>query len=124
MIIALLILFPFIPLHQSFTDSVHFQTQEAYKADDFFIEYYNWERHGYIFADFRVITYLSSKLDVNTGLTPHLQTGKEAHTIFYTIGLGKYLASRNYTMDSLFGDERLNTLYTNGFSYIAMRANS
>ena len=123
-LIAFLILFPFIPLHQSFTHSVHFQTQETYKADDFFIEYYNWERHGYILADFRAITYVSSKLDVNHGLTADLDKGKQAHTIFYTTGLGKSLASRNITMDEIINGERFNTIYNNGFSYLAILANS
>jgi len=122
LLIVLLILFSFIPLHQSFTNSIHFQTLEAYRADNFFIEYYNWEKPSSIFADFRVITYLQSKLSVYTYFTPYLQTGKEADTIFYTVGVGKYLLRKNYTMERMFCEERLNVVYNNGFSYIAIKA--
>ena len=110
-------------LHQSFTDSVHYQTQETYKADDFFIEHYDWETNGYILADFRAITYLSSKLDVNHDLTADLENGKQAHAIFYRTGLGKHLASRNVSLEDLFEGKRLNTVYNNGFSYLAIHTN-
>ena len=122
LLIVLLMLFSFIPLHLSFFNYIQFQTLEAYRADNFLIEYYNWEKPSSIFTDFRVITYLQSKLGIYTHLTPYLQTGREADTIFYTVGLGKYLLSKNYTMERIFCEERLNVVYNNGFSYLAIKA--
>lgn len=120
LIIVILILFPFIPLHQSFTDSVHFQSQETYNADNFLIEKYDWQKYGYVFADFRVITYLLPRLKLNTALTSDLEQGKQASTIFYTVGLGKDLSSRNYTMIELTEGKKFNRIYNNGLSYVLM----
>jgi len=103
LLIVLLILFSFIPLHKSFSNSIHFQTQEAYRAENFFINYYNWEKPSFILANYRVITYLHSKLSADPYFSPDPQTV-------------------NYTMENLFSEERLNVVYNNGFSYMAIKA--
>jgi hypothetical protein len=122
LIVVLLILFPFIPLHQSFNYLVLFQTQEAYVAENFFIEYSNWDKTTHILAYHSVIPYLEAKLGVNTYFTAYLQDGREPDIIFYTVGLGKSLLNQNYTMERIFYEEKLNVAYTNGFSYIATKA--
>lgn len=126
LLLVLLTLFLFIPLHQSFSNAIHFQTQEAHKAENFFIDYYNWEKSSFTFADFRVITYLQSKINVyrdfSSYLAVYLKMGERADTVFYTVGLGKYLKNKNYTIERIFYEERLNVVYNNGFSYIATRA--
>lgn len=122
LLIVLLILFSFIPLHKSFTNAIHFQTQEAYRAENFFINYYNWEKPSFILVNFRVMTYLQSKLSADPYFSPDPRTVKEVDTIFYTVGLGKNFLGANYTMENLFSEERLNVVYNNGFSYMAIKA--
>ncbi len=120
-LIVLLIFFTFIPLHQSFTNSVNFQTIEAHKTDNFLIENYELEEITTIYAGFRVITYLQARTN-HTNLTPRFQSGKEAEVILYTVELGKDLLEENYTMGKLLSEEMLNVAYNNGFSYIAVKA--
>jgi len=120
--LVLLILFSFIPLHLSFMPDIQFQTREAYRAENFFIDYYNWEKPSSILANFRVLTYLESKLSVESYFSPDPRTVKEVDTIFYTVGLGRDFLGENYTMERLFQEERLNEVYNNGFSYMAIKA--
>jgi hypothetical protein len=119
LLIVLLIFFTFIPLHQSFSNSVNFQTIEAHRTDNFLIEKYELEEKTTIYAGFRVITYLQAKTN-HTNLTPRFQSGKEAEVILYTVELGKDLLEENYTMKRFFSEEMLNIAYNNGFSYIAV----
>jgi hypothetical protein len=122
LLIVILALFSFIPLHQSFNSLILFQTQEAYRAENFLIEYSNWGKTNHILASASVIPYIESKLDSTEYFTSYLQDGREPEIIFYTVGLGKYLLSQNYTMERIFYEERLNVVYTNGFSCIAIKA--
>ena len=126
--LVLLILFAFIPLHDSFYGSqIMFQTKEAYQAENFMIDRYNWTNPILILAHFRVITYLRTKQpsianfenDVYSPLFPRL---KEYDSIVYTIGLGKNLIEHNYTTDRILREEKLNMVYNNGFSYVAIKA--
>ena len=125
LLLILLALFSFVQVHQSFTSAIHFQTQEAYTAANFLIDHSNWEKSGNILAYSSVIPYLESKLGVSAKtFTPYLQNTGEPAIIFYTVGLGKSLEIQNYTMERIFNEKRLNTVYTNGFSYITIKANS
>jgi hypothetical protein len=128
--LILIILFTFIPLHSSFYDSqIMFQTEEAYKMENFMIERYNWTRSDVILAHVRVITYLRAKQpsnvdfenDVSDPLFPRI---KEYDSIVYTVGLGKNLLKHNYTSERILREEKLNMIYNNGLSYIAVKARS
>ena len=99
LIIILLSLFTFIPLHQSFNSLVLFQTQEAYIAENFLINNTNWDQVNQVLAYHSVIPYLSAKLGSNEYFTSYLQDSGEPDIIFYTVGLGKSLLSENYTME-------------------------
>jgi hypothetical protein len=119
--LVLLTLSAFIPLHMSFSNEIQFQTQEAYKSENFMIDHYNWTKPSFILADFRVITYLES-VSVASHFSSEPQTVKEVDTIFYTVGLGKdFSGYENYTVEELFQEEKLNMVYNNGFSYLAMK---
>jgi hypothetical protein len=122
LLIVLLILFPFIPLHQSFATSIGFQTREAYRAENFFIDYYNWTKPSFILANMRVETYLMPKLSGAAYFSYEPRNANKADTIFYTVGLCKDFLGENYTIASLFQEERLNVVYNNGFSYIMIKA--
>jgi len=128
--LILLILFVFIPLHVSFYDSqIFFQTKQAYCAENFMIDQYNWTRPSLILAHFRVITYLRTKQpsmanfenDVSSPLFPRL---KEYDCIVYTIGLGKNLLRYNYTTEKILREEKFDMIYDNGFSYIAIKSSN
>jgi len=128
--LILTILFTFIPLHSSFYDSqIMFQTEEAYKMENFMIDRYNWTRSDVILAHVRVITYLRAKQpsnvdfenDVSDPLFPRI---KEYDSIVYTVGLGKNLLKYNYISERILCEEKLNIIYNNGLSYIAVKAES
>jgi hypothetical protein len=117
-LLVLLILFLFIPLHQSFGTEIPFQTRETYIADNFFIDHYNWENPGLVVSDFRTNTYLAAKLSVTEYIQPWLQIGEKADAILYSpqfvgLALGNYSS-----MESLSQGEKLNLVYNDGFSYV------
>ena len=119
LVLILLILFSFIPLHSAFSkNDIMFQTKEAYMAENFFVENYNWADRSIVFANFRVVTYFASKLIDNPLLRWKYQTLNETDTIFYTIGLGLYLSQYNDTLVRILHEETSNLVYTNGFSMI------
>jgi hypothetical protein len=118
-ILVLLILFPSIPFHSTFTSI--FQTEEEYAADNFLISSHNWTKPGLILADYRAITYLES-IQASDAYSPLIRVIKEADTIFCTIALGKELLYFNYSMEKIVYEKKLNTIYTNGFSYVATRS--
>lgn len=116
--LVLLVLFLFVPLHQSFNTEIQYQTRETYIADNFFVDHCNWENPGSVVSDFRTNTYLTSKLSVYEYIHPWLQAGEKADAILYTpqfVGseLGNYSS-----MESLSQGEMLNLVYNDGFSYV------
>jgi len=126
--LVLLILFAFVPLHGTFsTNQIMFQTKEAYQTENFLINRYNWTNPSLILAHVRVITYLQTKQpslvyfddDVYSPLFPRI---KEYDCIVYTVGLGINLLRYNYTTDRILREEKLNVIYNNGFSYIAIKS--
>lgn len=117
--LVLLILFSFIPLHMAFNPSdIFFQTRESYRAENFFIDHYNWTKPNFILANFRVANYFESKLTGNAHFSADPRTIKEVDTIFYTVGLGLQMQD-DYTIEKIINDERLNVIYSSGFSIVA-----
>jgi hypothetical protein len=120
---VLLILFLSIPLHLSFYDTdVLFQTKEAYEAENFMLDHYNGTNSNYILANYRVRTYLGPKITGRAYIDYHFLKFKEADIIVYTVGLGRSLLKANYTLERILYDERLNLIYSNSFSSIAIRS--
>jgi hypothetical protein len=120
--LVLLILSSSIPLHSTFSkNDVMFQTREAYIAENFFIDHYNWTNYHLVFANYRVVNYLESKLTDYAHLTWRFKMINETDTIFYTVGLGLYLSRYNYTIKRVISEERLNVLYNNGFSILGIK---
>jgi len=127
--LALLILFVFILLHGSFYDSqIMFETKEAYYAENFTIDHYNWAKPSLILAHYRVITYLETRKPNATyyesDFSPLFPRLKEYDSIVYTFGLGKNLLKYNYTTERILLEEKLNLVYNNGFSYLAIRSSN
>ena len=120
---VLLALFVFIPIHNSFTNQVSFQTTQNYVADNFFLNHYTWENPGLVVSDFWTTTYLEPKLVNYHFIHQDFNTGTKVDAVFYTPQLaGAHLA--NYTdMQSLSQGERLNVVYNDGFSYVLTNPN-
>jgi len=129
--LVLLILFAFVPLHGAlyYTNSIFFQTKEAYQAENFFIDHYNWAKPSLILAHTSVIPYLATKQpsyvvfedDVYSPLFPRI---KEYDCIVYTLGLGINLARYNYTIERVIYEEELNIVYSNGISYVMIKSSN
>jgi hypothetical protein len=117
-LLVLIVLFFFIPVHQSFSNEVQFQTKETYVAQNFVIHHNDWSLGDSILMDYRVLMYIESKVPdfINYKGTP-----QDANIVFYTTGLGKTLG--NYSGDELTRDQRLNVVYDNAFSYLTIRRN-
>ena len=127
--LVLLLLFVFIPIHSSFNDSqIFFQTEEAYRTENFMIDHYNWTNSGRILAHIRVINYLQAKqpsaAHYESDFSVLFPRIKDYDSIVYTVGLGKNLLRYNYTTERILREEKLNVLYNNGFSYIATKSSN
>ncbi len=119
--LILLILFTFIPVHVAYSrEFVFFQTEESYKAENFFVDHYGWTKHSSIVADKWVTDYLQGKVIGNASFN-NPEEIKEVNAIFYTIGLGLTMSSFNYTIERAISEERLNVVYDNGYSIVASK---
>jgi len=123
LILVLLVLFSFIPLHLSFfSGDIHFQTREAYIAENFFIDHYNWTKRSFILANFRVRDYLEMKMVGNASyFSTDAETFKEVDTIVHTIALERVFISLNYTVERIINEEKLNLVYDNGLTKVIVR---
>ena len=129
--LVLLVLFVSIPIHTTFIDSeIMFQTKEARHAENFVIDKYDWTTPHFILVHYRVLTYIQTKQPSNIVrfeddvYSPDFPRLGEYDTIFYTVGLGKNLLKYNYTIETTIHDEKLNLVYNNGFSFVAIRSSS
>jgi len=117
--LILLILFLFVPLHQSFNREITFQTRETYVADNFFIDHYNWEKPGFVIADFRTMAYLQSKLNHYIYIYDSWeQSGSRGDGILFTPQFAGAPFGNYSSVESLSQGERLDVVYNDGFSYV------
>jgi hypothetical protein len=134
--LVLLILFVFVPLHTSYNSYTYgsfvpIQTKEAFNAEHFLMDHYDWTKPSLILAHSPVTVYLLSSLDINqinaafesdfSSTFPRLS---QYDCILYTIGLGNSFLSYNYTLEGIVYDEKLDVIYNNGFSDIAIKGSS
>jgi hypothetical protein len=130
--LVLLILFVFVPLHTSYNPLetfLPFQTKEASNAEHFLINRYSWTNPSLILAHYPVTVYLLSSLDTKqinatfeSDSSPFFSRLSQYDCILYTIGLGNTLLSYNYTLEEIVHEEKLNVIYNNGFSDIAIKS--
>lgn len=128
-LLIFLVLFFSLPMHGSFYDSQTFyQTQEAYRAENFMIEEYNWTHSSFVLAHTRVVNYLMARNPSNatyesdfSSLFPRLQ---DYDCILYTIGLGKSLLRHNSSIEAIIqqDQELFNLAYDNGFSRMTIKS--
>jgi len=116
--IVLLVLFPFVPLHQSFNSEITFQTGETYTADNFFLNHYQWQNPGFVITDFWTQTYLASKLSTYVYISTSLTPGEKPDSILYSPQFAGLELGNYSSVQSLSQGEKLNILYNDGFSYV------
>ena len=135
--LVLLILWVFVPIHNSynsFSNSfVPLQTNEAYDAENFLLDHYNWTKPSLILLHAPPRVYLSMHTlegkqinarfedDYFSPLFPRLN---EYDAILYTVGLGNSFLKYNYTIEWIVNEENLSYIYNNGFSTISVKGSS
>jgi hypothetical protein len=118
----LVLFFFFVPLHQqTFSDQVHFQSESAHTAENFFIKNHDWSEKSQIISGFRVANYIIAKLDAYLYIYTDLEEVNRADSIVFTEELARDLVARNMTMDGLIQDQGFNVLYSNGLSSLLVR---
>ena len=129
--LILLVLFAFIPLHASYTSFstsyVPFQTKDEFDAENFFLNHYDWSQYSTILAHFPVEIYLASNLNLEqtkATISSDPSTLSQYDCVFYTVGLGVQFLSYNYTLQGVASEEKLDVVYNNGFSDVAVKGSS
>jgi hypothetical protein len=118
--LVLLILFTFVPISESFTDSqIFYQTKEVKFCLDFTLTYYNWTHPSSLLAHYRQITYLqamsASSITFGHDLSPDFpQHISSFSTIVFTEGLAKNLFAYNYSIINITNNLMYNKIYDNG----------
>lgn len=129
-LLILLILFPLIPLTESFSDTqTFFQTRNEYDTADFLLQHYNWSRDSSILSHFRVMTYLEGRsaaaIIFGHDLSSTFPEGiGDYNCIIYTVGLGKNLLLHEYSIAELEQSTNYSRTYDSGACYIITRASN
>ena len=124
----LIMLFPFIPLTQSFYDrQIMYQTENEYIDTNFFINHHDWSRTDTILSHFRLSQYLKVKTSSSTlflhDLRPDFPDNIEnSDYIIYSVGLGKTLLSHNYSLTTALEENMYNRMYDSHYSYISVKS--
>jgi len=123
--LVLLVLFLFIPFHISFDDSqIVFQTKEAYTTENFMIDHYNWNNSNLVLGHFRVIGYLNARQKGSTYFDSDssdlFPRAIKYDCMVFTVGLEKSLLRHNVTMEESITKRKLDLVYSNGASNIAV----
>ena len=133
--LLLIILFVAVPLHNSFPSSeVGYQTEEAYRTENFLIDHYNWTKESVLLSHFRAMQYIQTKYYVQNRqsspalfehdiYSPTFPSMEEYDCILYTLGLGSNLLTYNYTLNSIAQSEQFNMVFSSGLSNILIKSN-
>lgn len=120
---VLLALFVFVPLHNSFSTQVSFQTTQNYCADNFFLNHYNWNSPGTVVSDFWTGTYLAPRLNNYVYIYPTVNQNDKIDAVLYTPQFAGADLANYTTMQSLAKGEGLNVVYNDGVSSILTNSN-
>ena len=125
--LVLMILFPLIPLTESFSDTqIFFQTKNEYQCANFMVDYHNWTRSSSILSHFRLMNYLKTrtasgaffKHDLNKDFPENIVN---YDCIVYTVGLGKNFLLHNYSMVELYKNSSYNSIFDSGSSHVLVK---
>ena len=118
----LLVLFVFIPIHQSFSSEILNQTKTDFTAENYLINNYNWETSTRIVAGFRVATYISPRLPNYELFDTDLTYVSQDYIMVYTLELSQSFVSLNTTLENVIQDQSLNKVYDNGMASVEIRS--
>jgi hypothetical protein len=120
--LILLLLFVFVPIHQTFGDQINYQTTEAYQTENFFVNHYNLANKDSVLMGFRAATYISPKLSSYIDVTVDTSRLQYSKIVILTSELlGENSMGDNVTVSNLLNDEQFNQIYSNGYSYILVQ---
>jgi hypothetical protein len=131
LVLILLILFVFIPIHVSFTSyPITFQTKEDLATANFMIEKYDWNSYGKVISDngahWYIIPQVQGNTEFDTNLSPRyaLSNITTYDCIIYSVGLAKSLQMSDISVGETSQQilERFNVVFDSGFSYIAEKS--
>jgi hypothetical protein len=121
--LILMVLFVFVPVHQSFSSEAQFQTKENYITENFFISHYTYQPNTLVFADYRVVTYIDSKAGIDEGQFVNSPSHPgNIGTVLYTVGLAKEFSNSNFTIDAFLQQNKTNVVYDSGQSLVGTKA--
>lgn len=130
-LLVLLIFFTFIPIHGAFYNQIiSYQTEEAYVADNFFIDHNDYSKHAVVLASFYTRDYLQTRtgafgnIEIDTPYDSGLESWqiKRINTVVYNLALQNELDQFNSTIKTVLYEEKINVVYNNGFSKILMKS--
>jgi hypothetical protein len=118
--LIILILFPFVPMHQTFNTIPLFHSKESYNVDNFFSDHYVWKDSDLVIAGYASI-YLSDKTTKSENIQVYANVWEEPDAILYT---PQYVETDlgNFTnLQTTLSAENLNLLYNDGTSFIIIK---
>jgi hypothetical protein len=105
-----------------------YQTQEAYRAENFMVTTFNWTHPSFILAHTRVVTYLAARqpstVNYESDFSRLFPRFKDYDSILYTIGLGKNMLRYNTTIEDVVQQGHINLVYDNGFSLMTIKSSN
>ena len=132
LVVIMLILVVFVPIHSSIINSypLTFQTKEDIITADFMLEKYNWTSNSVVISDLGARWYLApqiqGKTEIDTDLQPRysLSNITQYDSIMYSVGLAERLNMSNIPVEPMSQQiiDRFDVVYNSGFSYIATKS--
>ena len=125
-----LILFLFMPMHQSFylaiDGRIQFQTVEAHQTADFIFKYYNLGNSGTILSSTPDALYLTTRSGSNATFVTQADSTFPGNidsydAILYSVGLEKNLAGDNISQFNITQDSNYDIIYNSGPSSFAVK---
>jgi len=127
--LLLAVLFPFIPLTQSFDDDqIMFQTRAEYECASFLVGYYDWSKTGSVLSHYSLMRYLRTITASSHASFRHDLSSSFPHNfsdydcILYTVGLGKRLLPYNLTVQELPWKDTHDKVYDSDYCHVAVKA--
>jgi len=130
-ILILLVIFVFIPIHNSFGNSpITFQTKEAQATANFMIEKYPWNLASTIISDVGAESYIAPQIQGHTEIDSpfsarFLTSNITAYDcIIYSVGLEKTLQWSNVSVEETSQQilDGYSVIYNSGLSYLAEKS--
>jgi hypothetical protein len=131
LVLILLALFVFVPIHSSFaTYPINYQTKEDLATTNFIIEKYDWISTSIVIADsgtrWYILTQIQGNTEIDAGIAPRFSLSNITNydCIIYSVGLAHSIPARNNNSIEETSQQimdKFDLVYNSGFSYIATK---